>query len=367
MPSTTTVSNTTATVSDTLPKIQKLTTIKDILNKWIETEGDNVKEKEHHIRAFIKYYPEKELLNDITDIDIIEWIDALQITPIHINRIPEFKGLSPLEIINKNKTLNYPCLTKKTINTYLNSFSCLHKWAKRKRYITSPNPTMDTLFSKKETVSPAPETYTDKEIRQIIKYFENHKLDNVELYWAFMIIIYTGVREGEVCQLRTTDIINRDGVYCFDINDRDNKTIKNTNSKRQIPIHQNLIDLDILDYVDECKRNQTDKLFPSFRIYKRGNRNSFNKCLSEPIARILESLGLKKDRRLIHSLRHTFIDALRQAGLVDDEIQYLVGHTKQLMTSRYGNITQTSPIKTYQEWINKVDYYKDTKPAKTDN
>lgn len=334
----------------------KPTKIQELLILWQNDQGDKIKEKVPHITTFIKFFPEKEILNNICTEDILTWVELLKITPANISKIKEFKNLQLEDILNANTKLKYPCLTPKTINTYINSFSCFHKWAKTKRYINSSNPTTDTLFSKKDIKAPPPETYSHAEIRQIIDYISKQKLDNLDLYWAIMIAIYSGMRSGEVCQLRPEDIRERDGVLCFSVNDEKNKTVKNQHSIRMIPIHNKLIELNIQEFIAERKKQNNDSLFPSFKIYKRGNRYTFHKCFSQPFSQILEKLNLKKENRLVHSLRHTFIDALRISGLSDNEIQYLVGHEKQIMTNQYGRLADQTPIRTFQEWINKVDY-----------
>ena len=237
----------------------------------------------------------------------------------------------------------------------------MHKWAKKKRYISSENPTKETLFNKQDIISPIPKTYSSSEIRQIIDYFNRHKTENLDLYWAVMIAIYTGMREGEVCQLRTKDIRSRDNIQYFSVNNEAEKTIKNNHSIRMIPIHNKLIQLGINDFINERNQQNEEKLFPSFKIYQRGKRKDFNKCFSQPFANILKKLNLKKENRLVHSLRHTFVDSLRISGLSDEEIQFLVGHEKQIMTNQYGQLTPQSPLKILQKWINMVNYDEETK------
>ena len=108
-----------------------------------------------------------------------------------------------------------------------------------------------------------------------------------------------------------------------------------------IPIHNKLIQLGINDFINKRNQQNEEKLFPSFKIYQRGKRKDFNKCFSQPFANILKKLNLKKENRLVHSLRHTFVDSLRISGLSDEEIQFL---------------------KTLQKWINMVNYDEETKP-----
>ena len=114
------------------------------------------------------------------------------------------------------------------------------------------------------------------------------------------------MRSGEVCQLRPEDVRERDGVLCFSINEEKNKTVKNQHSIRMIPIHQKLLKLNIQEFIAERKKQNSNSLFPSFNVYKRGNRYAFNKCLFQPFDNMLKKLNLKK-RKKTYSLFATHI------------------------------------------------------------
>jgi integrase len=42
----------------------------------------------------------------------------------------------------------------------------------------------------------------------------------------------------------------------------------------------------------------------------------------------------------LHSFRHTITDQLRLAGFYDDQIAVVLGHSKDLMTTRYGKMAE---------------------------
>lgn len=338
---------------------EKPTKIIDILDLWVKEKSTFVEEKVPHIKHFIVSFSDKEKLDDITGSDIRDWLDILELTPKNMNKLADFKGLSIAEAIEKNKTVKRETLSKKTINNYLNSFSIFHQWAKRKCLITSSNPTYGFAFSKKETMSPPPILYSKQEIIKIINYLNKSKNNNIELYWAVLIVIYSGMREAEVAQLDAKDINQRDGVLYFDINDYDGKKIKNHHSKRKVPVHKELIKLGIIDYINHCKKQENTRLFPSFIPFMRGERKVFDKCFAEKFDKILKELNLKVSKRRLHSIRHTFIDMMRANGLTDEEIQHIVGHENQIMTNRYGSLAPVKHIKIYKEWIDDVDYYRD--------
>jgi len=54
--------------------------------------------------------------------------------------------------------------------------------------------------------------------------------------------MFQGMRMNEICQLYKEDIKKIDNIWCFDINRDRDKSIKNDDSIRIIPIHQSVID-----------------------------------------------------------------------------------------------------------------------------
>ena len=87
-------------------------------------------------------------------------------------------------------------------------------------------------------------------------------------FWLPLIALYTGARLAEICQLHLSDIklvkaLSSDNeLWCFDINEEDDKSLKTKYSARQIPIHENLINAGLLAYVDNLRANGETKLFP---------------------------------------------------------------------------------------------------------
>ena len=56
-----------------------------------------------------------------------------------------------------------------------------------------------------------------------------------------LIGLYSGLRMGEICGLQLEDIKKIDEVWCFDVNEEQDKRLKTVNSKRIVPVHPHLI------------------------------------------------------------------------------------------------------------------------------
>jgi integrase len=75
------------------------------------------------------------------------------------------------------------------------------------------------------------------------------------LYWAYLILILTGMRLGEVGQIKCADIQTDEEYYYFDLRPFDARSVaiedlrnlKTNSSGRVMPIHPLLIELGLLD------------------------------------------------------------------------------------------------------------------------
>ena len=76
-----------------------------------------------------------------------------------------------------------------------------------------------------------------------------------ERFWIPLLGLYTGAWLNEICQLDVADVLEIENVWCISINaDGDpKKSVKNQYGCRDVPIHDNLVQLGFLDYVSQPK------------------------------------------------------------------------------------------------------------------
>lgn len=172
-------------------------------------------------------------------------------------------------------------------------------------------------------------------------------------YWIPLVGLYTGMRLREIIQLLMTDVRHEGEIVYFDVNeDGEGKSLKNSSSKRQVPVHRELIALGFLEYVELVRAAGHQRVFHDAPTTAAG---ALGDITSKRFSRYLAAIGIKHKKLCFHSLRHTFIDqAARQARLPDHLIKALVGHADHTITfGTYGGRLTVSEL---AEAINKVSF-----------
>lgn len=215
-------------------------------------------------------------------------------------------------------------------------------------------------------------------LNELVRLFEGPEfksfLNNPEkahFYWLPLIGLFTGARVNEICQLNPQVDIYIDlesNSWCFNIDkntEGDPRIIKSVKSadSRKIPIHNKLIELGFLAYVERLKSSGAKLLFPEWLpINKRASGNAekwFRKLLREtnlrdetPNACILG----------MHAFRHTLLTyGAKQVPPI-----YLMCITGHEQTEALNNVTGAargyftvsllSPLKDKATLLNNLDY-----------
>ena len=148
-------------------------------------------------------------------------------------------------------------------------------------------------------------------------------------FWVPLIGLHTGMRLNEICQLDVTDVRPIDGIQCIVVSEASkvgsiDKILKTGASQRIIPLHQNLLECGLLQYVDEQRRAGKTKLFEEIDPGAKGIRAvAFSKWFTQ----FLRACGAYRERTCYHSFRHNFRDELRAARIDHDVAMALGGWT----------------------------------------
>lgn len=173
-------------------------------------------------------------------------------------------------------------------------------------------------------------------------------------YWLRLLCLWHGLRLSEGAQLWLSDVREVDGVMVLDINrNTPDKSVKNDQSKRLVPLHPELVRLGFLAWLDRLREVGYRRVFPELAWRDRDER--YRREPGRKMTKDLEALGYARDGSLtFHSLRGTFNNALARVksfAMPDmDErmrsyLRYkLMGHTIEgddhLMLSMLGAVAE---------------------------
>jgi len=244
------------------PGYQKVT-IEDIYKQWSELKYKNI--SENSIRSYKNTY---KFLKNILDQDIktikLEKLqnECSKLTP---STQKKFKSLA-IQLYQYAIANDY---TEKNYASYLVVDKEIHK---------------------------TKDIFTDKEIEYITK-------QSGLVFDILTILLYTGMRINELCNLKIEDI------------DLDNKTISIKNAKtaagvRVIPIHKNIYTL-----VNELTSKSN-----TYLLLNRNKRKVNYPCIRKTLLRHFKN-------HTFHEARHTYITQCRKCKLDNYAIKLLVGHS----------------------------------------
>jgi integrase len=215
---------------------------------------------------------------------------------------------------------------------------------------------LKTLF---EYDNPATENY-------VKGFATSNGLDAKLKFWLPLVAVYTGGSIAEICQLELSDIYLHkafDGSehWVFDINPEgdagnDEKRLKNTTSRpRLIPIHQTLINLGLIGYAEEMKKQGNTKLFPSAMREKGVGSFIDETCW---FAKYSDRAGVTDKDVTFHSFRHTFCGYLAKRHADEALLSAISGHAyKSLAKTTYNKSGKRgADIGPLVPVINAIDY-----------
>ncbi|MFC6282458.1 MULTISPECIES: site-specific integrase [Polaromonas] len=282
--------------------------------------------------------------------------DALKLQPHHPERVRNSHAVSTFkELQAVAKANSLPLMTTNTLNTHCEHMSELFTWAVREEMMER-NPAEALVTAKRDKRdqdSRAPFSDADLQLIFGAEWFQNGKGTPTSkgkyfdfrphYYWLPLLGLFTGARLNELCQLHLTDIKRSAAAtdyFDFNLDDEDktdegsgreaekDKSLKNVNSRRIVPVHQILIDLGFIEYVEALRKAGHKRLFPEIsRDRVKGYSKDPGKWHNQRY--LWERLHIPRDnKKTFHSYRHMFSTALHNLAVQDLLVNQLMGHER---------------------------------------
>ncbi len=290
---------------------------------------------------------------DVSREDMRKVKDILPQLPVSRTKKPQYRDKSVQEILKMKpkETLSIP-----TVNKIIQAISAMFEWAIREGLLKE-NPARGLKTIDPEAAIDKRAILSNAEIQKVF-FKGDYTLSAFKYpayYWVPLIGLYSGLRLEEICQLHCEDVYQKDGVWIFDIKTSstdglNDKILKTKNAIRQVPIHDKLIELGLLDYLRQQQANKEIRLFPHL---KKSENSKYGKQVGKHFTWLLKSKGI--EGKSFHSLRHSFANFFKVRGLQDDVFRQVFGHEiGELASNTYGD--RFSPMLCYNRVISKLDY-----------
>ncbi|WP_422019040.1 DUF6538 domain-containing protein [Roseibium sp.] len=288
-------------------------------------------------------------LDDYAKADGRAFKEVLLRLPPNWTKNPDLKDLSITDAASKAAELQLKPMSITNYNKVIGFVSAFWNWAVSNFDEVDKNPLQGLKLRNETAAFDERDPFTTDQLSLIFKAplytgcrspkawrtKGNYIPNDLGLYWVPLLSLFTGARSGELIQLYANDLKTENGVTFIDINKLENdKRLKTKGSRRRIPVHQTLINLGFLNFVDRCKANGRTRLFPEM---PKGKDGYYSSPFSRQFRRVLESVGAKTTKNTFHSFRHSFEDACRDSDVPRDVMYALQGHEDPGMGSRYGS------------------------------
>ncbi len=308
-------------------------------------------------------------LREIRQSHLASFVDTMRRIPSLYRRSPKEKEKPINQIIAEadQKDESIKRFSADTINRNLTFINGLIKSAAMRGIETDSKINISILKQKKpKDAEPPRDPFTKSDIQRlfqaplwqgcksrIIRTCSGNRVFKDEYYWLPILGAFTGARRAEIAGLRRNEIIQVDGIWCIDIRKNDVRRIKNSTSKRCVPLHSQILELGFLEYAKPSP-NSKEPIFPRFK--KQKDDEEHGQEIGYTFRKLVDEWVENPEKKSFHSLRHYISTALGNnpevSLLFKDEV---LGHRSPgIGNSRYYGGTEIQNLKAAIESLPRI-------------
>lgn len=258
-------------------------------------------------------FPRRDIAS-ITREDARDAVALLRGLPTNLGKLKALKGLSVPDAIEKGRALSLPTIQAKTLNdAYLLHIASMWNWAIKETWLTS-TPWSGLAISDSIDDAERRDPFTIAQLNILFgqgawqRKWDNGRTDAAD-YWVPLLALFHGLRLSEAMGLASDDITDGD-IPIIHIRPHDGRRLKTAGSRASLALHPELIKLGILSFAKARNKSATmlftdsaDGVVPASRRFGR------------QFVALVRRLKLEGRKLGIHSFRHNFEDAVRNAEL----------------------------------------------------
>ena len=295
-------------------------------------------------------------IDAITSKTVFEYKEKYLKIPVRSKQDPRYAGKTAGEILKMNPSSDegFQSRGMHTLNQSIRRLSTFANWCCGNTSMTQNPFANATEKNLKKTVTD--KNWSDEEVSRLFEpkvylsstiYFRGNQPNRHCNFLVPLIMLFTGARVNEVCQLHISDVqrvLDREKdeyFWIFDFNSDEcecctaeqRKSINNKSSHRKIPVHPSLLEIGLIRYRNILEKRGETRLFPKNNFQTKGGwSGSFSHWWN---VTYLPKLGLKnlKNRKTdTHTFRHTCLNKMKQNGAEEGLAMEYAGHHHSNMT-----------------------------------
>jgi integrase len=306
--------------------------ISDRLDRWLryaeqrETTRSTIDANLYSMRLFVGVNGNL-LLRDITRAHCEKFLDALAVWPRNASKRRDFRNMEVLQVVQKAIRLRERPIDlvtqQKHVERVRTFFSLCEIDGEVRPNLLYRVQLVSRMHKKQKGQHRRP--FTREELDLIFGFARPNRVSTPYRFWMPVIAYYTGARVNELAQLYVDDIIKVNGRWLFNIAmDYPGQRIKNRSSRRLIPVHDHLIKLGLLRFVEQAKAWGRTQLFPDVIWGRNGPGETVSRWFAEMVR---NDLNITESGQTFHALRNTFIYFATRSKIPLPEFSDLTGHT----------------------------------------
>lgn len=264
-------------------------------------------------------------VNFINIRDIDTFLHALSVLPSNWPKKKAYRGMHTTAVVDKAQDIEHGRISIQTQQKHIDRLKAFFKWCVERKSMKD-NPLGKLRLFKFSAGKPKPRIpFGLQELKLIFSSTNDKYLDEPHKFWVPRIAYYQGMRINEISQLYVDDIRVEDKVRGINISyDRPGQKLKNSNSKRFLPLHPELVKLGLLKYLKEVQASGSPHLFPGLKWGVNGPGHQVSAWFNRTYLRSI--CGVVDKRQTFHSFRHTFATLAVRSRVPDPEISIMLGH-----------------------------------------
>ncbi|CDT33572.1 tyrosine-type recombinase/integrase [Vibrio tasmaniensis 1F-187] len=348
---------------------EPINTLSDVVERFMasKTASGTIQDKgleanKAHLTLLLDFFGADTSIRTIRLEQAEEFRNLLLKLPPNRSKNKKLKGKSLSEIVDMNLKPQAIATVKGTIQ----KCSTFFQWATKADYVDQNYFYKMPMPKDNRKESEQRDRWYKEDLHKLFSmpiWSEHKNIKHAYYYWLPLLSLYTGARLNELAQMKPDNVIHADNIQCFQITDEDEgQKLKNTSSKRLIPVHPHLIELGFDEYLKQ--RQGKEWLFDGL-LTNNGDlpRDGFSHNASKWFNRLRKQNNLSHVD--FHSFRHTVADELKQNQVPAQQASSLLGHKDQTITyARYGKDLNIRLMNKTVQVLDFTDVLKNVKPWK---